>query len=325
MLLKKQCNALIRKAKPICNANLQTLHWVFTWDPTQPIATRPLAVQLNGTWYTYGWDLTKNICEVYGQHGYIRTNYFYSPYGGVTTNGDVTQPIQWSAEFCDVELGLVYYNFRYYNCSSGRWIQRDGVHEMDNYNLYVYAHNSVPGTADYQGLWTQKGVLKIICCSKYKYNIDDFNLRGLVVISFSKATDVWKYDSGKIVYEDITARLHGNSSKNKIRINVNLNDTQAAKTLFHEIQHTDPILDSLGYLEEEVAVRIRTEQFAIDKKLPTTGKNYRKKQGKNYVPNEIAIRESVYNSSHYNPKGRRRIDRTYDGQIRYSNWKCPKK
>ena len=255
--------------------------WLITWDPTQPIATRPLAIQKDGTWYTYGWDLTKNICEVYGQHGYIRTNYFYSPYGGVTTNGDVTQPIQWSAEFCDVELGLVYYNFRYYNCSSGRWIQRDGVHKMDNYNLYVYAHNSVPGTADYQGLWTQKGVLKIICCSKYKYNIDDFNLRGLVVISFSKATDVWKYDSGKIVHEDITARLHGNSSKNKIRINVNLNDTQAATTLFHEIQHTDPKLDSLGYLEEEVAVRIRTEQFAIDKKLPPTGKNYRKKQEKN--------------------------------------------
>ena len=111
----------------------------------------------------------------------------------------------------------------------------------------------------------------------------------------------------------------------RIRINVNLNDTQAAKTLFHEIQHTDPKLDSLGYLEEEVAVRIRTEQFAIDKNLPPTGGNYRKKQGKKYVPNKIAIRESVYNSKHYNPKGRRRIGRSYDGEIRYSNWKCPKK
>ncbi len=33
-------------------------------------ATRPLAIQKDGTWYTYGWDLTKNICEVYGQHGF---------------------------------------------------------------------------------------------------------------------------------------------------------------------------------------------------------------------------------------------------------------
>ena len=34
-------------------------------QPTQPVATRPLAIQKDGTWYTYGWDLTKNICEVY--------------------------------------------------------------------------------------------------------------------------------------------------------------------------------------------------------------------------------------------------------------------
>ena len=36
-------------------------------------ATRPPAIQKDGTWYTYGWDLTKNICEIYGQHGYIHT------------------------------------------------------------------------------------------------------------------------------------------------------------------------------------------------------------------------------------------------------------
>ena len=34
-------------------------------QPTQPVATRPLAIQKDGTWYICGWDLTKNICEVY--------------------------------------------------------------------------------------------------------------------------------------------------------------------------------------------------------------------------------------------------------------------
>ena len=28
--------------------------WFITWDPTQPIATRPLAIQKDATWYTYG-------------------------------------------------------------------------------------------------------------------------------------------------------------------------------------------------------------------------------------------------------------------------------
>ena len=30
--------------------------WFITWDPTQPVATRPLAIQKDGSWFTYGWD-----------------------------------------------------------------------------------------------------------------------------------------------------------------------------------------------------------------------------------------------------------------------------
>ena len=52
------------------------------WDPTQEIATRPLAIRENGVWYTYGWDLTKNICELYGQEGFIRTIYTTGHCGG---------------------------------------------------------------------------------------------------------------------------------------------------------------------------------------------------------------------------------------------------
>ncbi len=117
--------------------------WLITWDPTQPIATRPLAIQKDGTWYTYGWDLTKNICELYGQHGYIRTNYTYTPYGEVTESGNsIYQPIQWSSEYNDTELGLVYYNYRHYNPMDGRWIGRDSIGIRGDFNLYCYVGNS---------------------------------------------------------------------------------------------------------------------------------------------------------------------------------------
>ena len=114
--------------------------WLITWDPTQATATRPLAIQKDATWYTYGWDLTKNICEVYGQHGYIRTNYTYSPFGQVTATGDVTQPIPWSSEYHDTELALVYYNYRHYNPTDGRWLGRDKK-EKESTNLYYFAVN----------------------------------------------------------------------------------------------------------------------------------------------------------------------------------------
>ena len=101
--------------------------WLLTWDPSQAVATRPLAIQINGTWYTYGWDLTKNICELYTSSGAIGASYTYTPYGTISIASNaakVTQSIQWSSEYHDVETGLVYYNFRYYNPRDGRWTRR---------------------------------------------------------------------------------------------------------------------------------------------------------------------------------------------------------
>ena len=125
--------------------------WYITWDPTQPIATRPLAIQKDGSWFTYGWDLTKNICEVFGPAGYIRTNYSHSPYGEVTISGDVTQPIQWSSEHNDSELGLVYYNFRHYNPVDGRWMGRDRVQVNSKENAYTFSFNNAITWWDYIG------------------------------------------------------------------------------------------------------------------------------------------------------------------------------
>ena len=126
--------------------------WFLIWDPTQTIATRPLALRKDGVWYTYGWDLTKNICELYGQQGYIRTIYRYSPYGTVTAEGDVEQVIQWSSEFNDSDLGLVYYNYRYYNPTDGRWTRREPLGEITGWNIYDFVHNSTCMHIDYTGL-----------------------------------------------------------------------------------------------------------------------------------------------------------------------------
>ena len=118
--------------------------WLITWDPTQPIATRPLAIQKDGTWFTYGWDLTKNICELYSTNGYIRTSYTYTPYGSVTESGNTWQPIQWSSEYSDTELSLVYYNYRHYNSQIGRWLCRDIINIYGGYNLYKsYENNNI--------------------------------------------------------------------------------------------------------------------------------------------------------------------------------------
>ena len=133
--------------------------WLITWDPTQPTATRPLAIQKDGTWYCYGWDLTKNVCEVFGQAGYIRTTYSYTPYGSAMAEGDVTQPLQWSSEYADPELGLIYYNYRYYNPTDGRWLRRDPLGRESGINEYkIVAGNPLLGY-DFLGLLYSECIL----------------------------------------------------------------------------------------------------------------------------------------------------------------------
>jgi RHS repeat-associated protein len=122
--------------------------WYITWDPTQNIATRPLALQKDGTWYTYGWDLTKNICEVYRTSGTLGTSYTYTPYGQVSAEGATEQPIQWSSEFNDTELGLIYYNYRHYNPVDGRWTGRDRIKV---HNEYIYVDNISLNSTDILG------------------------------------------------------------------------------------------------------------------------------------------------------------------------------
>lgn len=124
--------------------------WLITWDPTQPVATRPLAIQKDSTWYTYGWDLTKNVCEVFGPAGYIRTAFTYSPYGEITEIGDVNQPIQWSSEHLDKELDLVYFNYRHYSHNIGCWLGLDKV--KDTLQERIFVKNNPVTISDWLGL-----------------------------------------------------------------------------------------------------------------------------------------------------------------------------
>uniref|UniRef100_UPI003FD6F5CB RHS repeat domain-containing protein n=1 Tax=Akkermansia sp. TaxID=1872421 RepID=UPI003FD6F5CB len=128
------------------------------WDPLEPVATRPLALVQENALYCYGMDFNKNVTEVFAGEGAIAATYDYSPYGQVVSTGDLVQPVQWSSEMNDVELALVYYNYRYYNPADGRWINRDPITEEGGWNLYGFIENVVINK--YDGLGLKKGFTK---------------------------------------------------------------------------------------------------------------------------------------------------------------------
>ena len=144
-------------------ANGNAVRTEFVWDPTEPIATRPLVMRAKNwnlnLFYTH--DGNKNVSEVFyhaPQNG-IAAHYDYAPFGAVTrtaratrvTNRDLLSenPFRFSSEYHDFTLDLVYYNYRYYNSMYGRWENRD---PFGSINLFLFCLNSPEYNYDWLGL-----------------------------------------------------------------------------------------------------------------------------------------------------------------------------
>lgn len=121
-----------------------TVKHVILWDSSEPIATRPLALLTRGEMYMYGFDFGKIVTELLDDQGQSVASYDYTPYGAVATNGEQasSNPLQWSSEVWDEDLGMSYYNYRYLNSLDGRWTSRDSLEEKDELNLYTFINNN---------------------------------------------------------------------------------------------------------------------------------------------------------------------------------------
>ena len=133
----------------------------FVWDPTEPVATRPLAMRAKnwGLNLFYSHDGNKNVSEVFyhaPQNG-IAAHYDYAPFGAVTRTASATRvtnrdlisenPFRFSSEYHDDHLSLVYYNYRHYNPLAGRWLSPDAIEAA---SLFVFSDNSI-NKIDYLG------------------------------------------------------------------------------------------------------------------------------------------------------------------------------
>ena len=127
------------------------------WDPTETVRTRPLnfSVGSNETYYVH--DGNENVSEVLSLDGKVKAHYNYSPFGVLDISNSYEDNnesnfLRFSSEYYDKELGMVYYNFRSFNPSDGRWIGRDPGEELFSLNLYGYVNNRPIEHNDWLGL-----------------------------------------------------------------------------------------------------------------------------------------------------------------------------
>ena len=133
-----------------------TLLMSFTWQPESVGGLDvPISMAYEGNTYYYVIDGNKNVTALLDLAGNRVANYTYGPFGQVLSmDGSLAEinPFRFSSEFHDDETGLVYYNYRYYSPSLGRWTKRDYIEELGGVNLYVITSNDIQNYFDLFGL-----------------------------------------------------------------------------------------------------------------------------------------------------------------------------
>ena len=88
---------------------------------------------------------------VNGANGTSSAVYEYGPFGELLrATGPMSRvnPLRFSTKYYDEQTDFLYYGYRYYNPSTGRWLNRDPIGEMGGANLFGFLGNEPVGGID---------------------------------------------------------------------------------------------------------------------------------------------------------------------------------
>jgi len=117
--------------------------------------------------FLYCYDAIGNVGQLIDESdGSVDAVYEYDPFGNVVSSSGTEENnniFRLSTKYADVEMGLYYYGYRYYNPITGRWLNRDFLGETGGKNLYGFVNNATPNSVDVLGL------TKLCCETALKY------------------------------------------------------------------------------------------------------------------------------------------------------------
>jgi RHS repeat-associated protein len=145
------------------NARLRTYLWGLDLSTSEQgaggVGGLLLVTDYEGT-TTYHWpafDGNGNVAALVAQaDGSLSARYEYGPFGEtIRATGAMGKknPIRFSTKYTDDQTGLLYYGYRYYNPTTGRWITRDPIGEVGGSGLYRFVANSPSLKVDLLGLF----------------------------------------------------------------------------------------------------------------------------------------------------------------------------
>ena len=101
------------------------------------------------------YDAQGNVYGLIDMSGNLDAAYEYDPFGKCIRHAGTrkdSMSLLYGTKYTDMETGLIYYGYRYYDPRQGRFINRDPIGEEGGLNLYAMLGNSPVNAVDYLGL-----------------------------------------------------------------------------------------------------------------------------------------------------------------------------
>ena len=112
-----------------------------------------LAVLQSGTTNYYEADGLGSVTSLTSSAGAVAQTYTYDSFGKQTaSSGSLSNPLRYTAREFDAETNLYYNRARYYDPSTGRFLNEDPIRFSGGINLYGYTRNSPANYGDPFGL-----------------------------------------------------------------------------------------------------------------------------------------------------------------------------
>ena len=137
------------------------------------------------------YDANGNITDLMDTNGAIVAHYEYDGFGNIITQSGASAEVslfRFSSKYSDPETDLLYYGYRFYNQHIGRWVNRDKLGEIKEYNLYSFNINNPISRIDYLGLAStgakeccDRDLDKLIGSSPYREKLDELKSRGCIL------------------------------------------------------------------------------------------------------------------------------------------------
>jgi RHS repeat-associated protein len=140
------------------------------------------------------YDGNGNISEYLSISGTVESHYEYDPFGTLTrlTRSNSTRfQYRFSTKPRDINTGLYYYGYRWYDPLTGRWPSRDPIEESGGLNLYGFVGNDVVNGMDRWGLAKVTVDLSFV-----ENDIQDLSDQNIEIANLSFWAGFWGYLRG---------------------------------------------------------------------------------------------------------------------------------